>query len=87
MDLLSLNRGMCCLLMLSANRGNSMPLLLSLKCSENTGICSEVRNFSVYAVKQNWKSTCLSPVIVAWRQLGFTNKAIHMFLLVKFRIN
>ena len=64
-----------------------MPLLGSLKCSGNTGICSEIRIFSLYTVKQNWKSVCLSPVIVAWRQLGSTNKAIHMFLSVKFQIN
>lgn len=30
---------------------------------------------------------CLSPVIVAWRQLGSTDKVIHMLLLVKFEIN
>lgn len=64
-----------------------MPLLFSLKCSGNTGICSEVRIFSVCTVKQNWKLVCLSPVVLAWRHLGSTNKAIHMFLLVKFQIN
>lgn len=64
-----------------------MPLLLGLKCSGNRGICSEGRIFSVYTAKQNWKSVSLSPVIVARRQLGSTNKAMHTFLLVKFQIN